>query len=35
LSIINRLIANPVGFYFNIHSALHTGGVVRGQLVKQ
>jgi hypothetical protein len=29
------VIANPAGFYFNVHSALNTGGVVRGQLVKQ
>ena len=32
---INNIIANPAGFYFNIHSALHPGGVVRGQLVLQ
>ena len=27
--------ANPAGFYFNVHTALNTGGAVRGQLVKQ
>lgn len=26
------IIANPAGFYFNVHSAANTGGVVRGQL---
>lgn len=30
-----RLLANPAGFYFNIHSNLNPGGVVRGQLVRQ
>ena len=33
--IVSRLIANPSGFYFNIHSNLNPGGVVRGQLVRQ
>ena len=32
---INNIIANPSGFYFNVHSALNGGGVVRGQLVRQ
>lgn len=31
----NNIIANPSGFYFNVHSALNPGGVVRGQLVRQ
>jgi hypothetical protein len=26
------IIANPAGFYFNVHSTLNPGGVVRGQL---
>ena len=26
---------NPSGFYFNVHTALNPGGVMRGQLVKQ
>jgi hypothetical protein len=29
------VIANPQGFYFNVHSALNPGGAVRGQLVRQ
>lgn len=33
--IVSRIIANPAGFYFNIHSSLNPGGVVRGQLVRQ
>lgn len=33
-SIINAIINNPAGFYFNAHSTLNPGGVVRGQLVK-
>jgi CHRD domain-containing protein len=28
------IIANPAGYYFNAHSTLNGGGVVRGQLVK-
>jgi hypothetical protein len=32
--VANRLIANPGNFYFNVHTALNTGGVARGQLVK-
>ena len=30
----DRLLANPAGFYFNAHSTLNPGGVVRGQLVR-
>ena len=33
--IASAMIANPSGYYFNLHSALNPGGVVRGQLVKQ
>ena len=33
--ITTRLLANPAGFYFNVHSNLNPGGVVRGQLVRQ
>jgi len=29
---IQAILANPSGFYFNVHSALHGGGVMRGQL---
>lgn len=32
---LNNMIANPAGFYFNVHSTLNPGGVVRGQLVRQ
>jgi hypothetical protein len=32
---INQIIANPGNFYFNVHSTLHGGGVMRGQLVAQ
>jgi hypothetical protein len=29
------IINNPAGFYFNVHTQANTGGVMRGQLVKQ
>ena len=29
------IVANPAGFYFNIHSAPNPGGAIRGQLVRQ
>lgn len=29
------IASNPAGFYFNAHSNVNPGGVVRGQLVKQ
>ena len=28
-----EIVANPAGFYFNVHSTANPGGVVRGQLV--
>jgi CHRD domain len=31
----SAILANPAGFYFNLHSALNPAGVVRGQLAKQ
>ncbi len=34
LSTINDLIANPQGFYVNIHTTDHGGGAMRGQLTK-
>jgi hypothetical protein len=33
-ALISRIMANPAGFYVNFHSAMHAGGVIRGQLVK-
>jgi hypothetical protein len=35
LSVVQRIIDNPNGFYFNVHSQLNPGGAVRGQLVRQ
>lgn len=32
--VAQRLVANPAGFYFNVHSNLNPGGIVRGQLVR-
>jgi hypothetical protein len=32
---INGIVANPSAFYFNVHTALNPGGVVRGQLRAQ
>jgi hypothetical protein len=34
LSIIDRILANPSAFYFNVHSTANPGGVVRAQLVR-
>jgi len=33
-AVIQQIINNPSAFYFNAHSTLNPGGVVRGQLVK-
>ena len=35
VDVANRILANPAGFYFNVHSTLNPGGVARGQLVRQ
>lgn len=35
VDVAQRIIDNPNGFYFNVHTALNPGGAVRGQLVKQ
>ena len=32
LDVVSQIIANPSAFYFNAHSAVNPGGVVRGQL---
>jgi hypothetical protein len=34
-TLAQQIIANPNGFYFNVHSGLNPGGAVRAQLVKQ
>ena len=34
VELAQRIINNPAGFYFNVHSTLNPGGVARGQLVK-
>ena len=34
VAVVQAIINNPAGFYFNAHSTLNGGGVVRGQLVK-
>ncbi len=33
-ALTQTILNNPAGFYFNIHSSLNPGGVMRGQLVK-
>ena len=34
VDLANQILANPAGFYFNVHSTLNAGGVARGQLVR-
>jgi hypothetical protein len=31
---VTAILNNPAGFYFNVHTALNGGGVMRGQLVR-
>jgi CHRD domain len=31
---LQAMLDNPAGWYFNVHSQLHGGGVIRGQLVR-
>jgi hypothetical protein len=31
-AVINAIVANPAGYYFNVHTTANPGGVVRGQL---
>jgi CHRD domain len=33
LTLVNAIIANPAGYYFNIHTLANPAGVARGQLV--
>jgi CHRD domain-containing protein len=33
--IAQQIVNNPPGYYFNVHTDLNKGGVMRGQLVKQ
>ena len=33
-AVLQTIINNPAGFYFNVHTTLNPGGVARGQLVK-
>lgn len=35
VALLNAIIANPSGFYFNAHTVLNPPGAVRGQLVRQ
>jgi len=35
LTVLQNIIANPSQFYFNVHSSLNSGGMARGQLVRQ
>ena len=35
VDVANQILANPAGFYFNVHTTLNPGGVARGQLVRQ
>jgi hypothetical protein len=35
VALINSIIANPAGFYFNAHTLANPTGAVRGQLAKQ
>jgi hypothetical protein len=32
--IAQQILANPAGFYFNVHTTLNSGGVARGALVR-
>ena len=34
VAVFQRIIDNPGGFYFNIHSSRNGGGFIRGQLVR-
>lgn len=32
--VLTRLLANPAGFYINLHTTVHPGGAIRAQLVR-
>ena len=34
VDLVTQILNSPAGFYFNAHSTLNPGGVVRGQLVR-
>ena len=34
-TLANQIIANPNGYYFNVHTVVNPGGAVRAQLVRQ
>jgi hypothetical protein len=34
IEVANQIIANPAGYYFNVHTALNPAGAIRGQLVR-
>jgi hypothetical protein len=33
-SLLNEIRSDPGGFYVNVHTTMHPGGEVRGQLIK-
>lgn len=33
-AVAQRILANPAGFYFNVHTTLNAGGVARGTLTR-
>jgi hypothetical protein len=33
-AVTQRILNNPAGFYFNVHTTLNPGGVARGQLTR-
>ncbi|MBM4420921.1 MAG: CHRD domain-containing protein, partial [Chloroflexi bacterium] len=33
-AVASAIASNPAGFYFNLHSTMHAGGVIRGQLTR-
>jgi hypothetical protein len=33
--IAQNLLNDPIGFYFNVHTQLNTGGAIRGQMARQ